>query len=104
NSRAAEIEVVKLVGGTDAFIRRPFLYLGFLYGLAGACAAALLIAAVLALLRDPASALADLYGSDFRLAGLSSLDAGVLLGGGALLGLAGAALATARHLQEIEPR
>jgi len=104
NNRAAEIEVVKLVGGTDAFIRRPFLYLGFVYGLAGAGAAALLIAAVLALLRDPASALADLYGSDFRLAGLSLLDTGVLIGGGAALGLAGAALATARHLQEIEPK
>ncbi|HEX6993329.1 MAG TPA: permease-like cell division protein FtsX [Gammaproteobacteria bacterium] len=104
NSRAAEIEVVKLVGGTDAFIRRPFLYLGFVYGLAGAGAAALLITAVLALLREPAAALAALYGSDFRLAGLSPLDASVLVGGGALLGLAGAALATSRHLQEIEPR
>lgn len=104
NNRAAEIEVVKLVGGTDAFIRRPFLYLGFVYGLAGAGAAALLITAVLALLRDPAAALAELYGSDFRLAGLSPLDASVLVGGGALLGLAGAALATSRHLQEIEPR
>jgi len=104
NNRAAEIEVVKLVGGTDAFIRRPFLYLGFVYGFAGAAAATLLIAGVLALLREPASALADLYGSDFRLAGLSPLDTGVLLGGGAVLGWAGAALATIRHLQEIEPR
>ena len=104
NNRAAEIEVMKLVGATDAFIRRPFLYLGFTYGLAGAGAAALLITGVLVLLRDPAAALADLYGSDFRLAGLSPVDAGVLVGGGALLGLAGAALATSRHLQEIEPR
>jgi len=104
NNRAAEIEVMKLVGATDAFIRRPFLYLGFTYGLAGAGAAALLITVALALLREPASALADLYGSDFRLAGLRPLDAGVLVAGGALLGLAGAALATSRHLQEIEPR
>ena len=36
NNRSVEIEVTKLVGGTDAFIRRPFLYLGFCYGLAGA--------------------------------------------------------------------
>ncbi len=103
NNRAAEIEVVKLVGGTDAFIRRPFLYLGFVYGLAGACAAAVLIVLVLALLREPAAALAELYGSDFRLGGLTLIDTGVLISGGAALGWAGAALATARHLQAIEP-
>lgn len=103
NNRAAEIEIVKLVGGTDAFIRRPFLYLGFVYGLAGAGAAAVLIMVVLVLLKEPAAALADLYGSDFRPGGLSFLDACVLIGGGAALGWAGAALATARHLQAIEP-
>jgi len=104
NNRSTEIEVTKLVGGTDAFIRRPFLYLGFCYGLAGAAVAALLIAATLALLRSPALTLAELYGSNFRPAGLSLDEAGVLLAGGALLGWAGAALATARHLRAIEPR
>jgi cell division transport system permease protein len=70
NNRSVEIEVMKLVGGSDGFIRRPFLYLGFWYGLGGALIAALMIAGALALLRSPASALAELYGSDFRLAGL----------------------------------
>lgn len=103
-NRAAEIEVIKLVGGTDAFIRRPFLYLGLLYGFAGAVGAAVLIAVVLELLAEPTAEVAALYGTDFRLAGLSAADAAILFVGGAFLGLAGAALATARHLRAIEPR
>ncbi|HEX7079820.1 MAG TPA: permease-like cell division protein FtsX [Gammaproteobacteria bacterium] len=104
NNRSTEIEVMKLVGATDGFIRRPFLYLGFCYGLAGAAVAALLVAAALLVLRAPAVALADLYGSNFRPAGLTLAETGVLLGGGAFLGWAGALLATARHLRAIEPR
>jgi cell division transport system permease protein len=104
NSRSTEIEVMKLVGGSDAFIRRPFLYLGFWYGLGGAVIAALLVAATLAVLEPPARALAELYGSDFGIAGLTLEQAAELLGGGALLGWAGAGLATARHLHAIEPR
>jgi cell division transport system permease protein len=102
-NRKVEIEVSKLVGGTDAFIRRPFLYLGLCYGLFGALIAAALIGLTLWLLAAPVASLVDLYGSTFRLAGLSVRDFGVLVGGGALLGWAGAALATARHLRAIEP-
>jgi cell division transport system permease protein len=104
NNRSVEIEVTKLVGGTDAFIRRPFLYLGFCYGLAGALTAALLIAITLALIGAPVRALAELYGSTYSLAGLSLRDAAILVAGGAVLGWAGAALATARHLRAIEPK
>jgi len=103
NQRRVEIEVIKLVGGTDGFIRRPFLYLGFCYGLGGALLAAVLIAATLMLLTRPVRALAGLYGSDFALTGLSVTDLAALLGGGALLGFVGAGLATARHLRAIEP-
>ena len=103
NQRRVEIEVTKLVGGTDGFIRRPFLYLGFCYGLGGALLAAALIAVTLALLSAPVRTLAGLYGSDFELAGLSLRELEVLIGGGALLGWAGAGLATARHLRAIEP-
>ena len=103
-NRSAEIEVTKLVGGTDGFIRRPFLYLGLCYGLAGAILAYLLILATLAILRPPVSSLAALYDSQFALAGLSWRETGVLLAGGALLGWAGAGLATARHLRAVEPR
>jgi len=103
-NRSAEIEVTKLVGGTDGFIRRPFLYLGLCYGLAGAILAYLLILATLAILKSPVSNLAALYDSQFALAGPSWRETGVLLAGGALLGWAGAGLATARHLRAVEPR
>jgi cell division transport system permease protein len=104
NNRSVEIEVTKLVGGTDAFIRRPFLYLGFCYGLAGGLVAELVVAAGLLLLGGPVRAVAALYGSGFALQGLSWAETGVLLLGGALLGWAGAGLAAARHLHAIEPK
>ena len=103
NSRSTEIEVMKLVGGTDGFIRRPFLYLGLCYGAAGAVIAWLLIFVALLLLRGPVAELAALYSSDFALSGLSVAHSGWLIGGGALLGCAGAWLASARHLRTIEP-
>jgi cell division transport system permease protein len=104
NNRSVEIEVTKLVGGTDAFVRRPFLYLGLCYGLAGAVAAWLVVAAGLLLLRSPVRELAALYGSSFTLRGLSLAESAVLVGGGALLGWVGAGLAAARHLRAIEPK
>jgi cell division transport system permease protein len=104
NSRAVEIEVVKLVGGTDAFVRRPFLYLGLWYGLLGAFVAAVLVAAALLALESPVSAVASLYGSAFELTSLPLRETVVLVAGGALLGLTGAWLATARHLRAIEPK
>ncbi len=103
NNRSTEIEVMKLVGGSDGFIRRPFLYLGFCYGLAGALVAALLVAAALALLEARVRALAELYASVYTLMGLGWRDTLVLLGGGAALGWAGAWIASARHLRAIEP-
>ncbi len=104
NNRSNEIEVMKLVGGSDGFIRRPFLYLGFWYGLVGSVLAALLIAGSLLLLRGPVATLADLYGSTFSLAGLSPLELAILGASGGVLGWAGAGLAAARHLRAIEPK
>jgi cell division transport system permease protein len=103
NSRSVEIEVMKLVGGTDGFIRRPFLYLGLCYGLLGSAIAGLLIAAALWLLSGPVADLAQLYASRFDLSGLGFVDLLQLIGGGSLLGWAGAWLAAARHLRAIEP-
>jgi cell division transport system permease protein len=103
NNRSTEIEVMKLVGGTDGFIRRPFLYLGIVYGFAGAAFAAGLLLVALVLLRSPVAALAELYASHYTLSGLSLEETLVLLGGGAALGWAGAWLAAARHLRAIEP-
>ena len=104
NNRSVEIEVTKLVGGTDGFIRRPFLYLGLCYGLAGAIVALAVIGLGLLLLSSPVQAVADLYGSSFSLEGLSLPESGLLLLGGAFLGWAGAGLAAARHLRAIEPK
>src|SRR5512142_2758856 len=70
-NRRAEIEVTKLVGGSNAFVRRPFLYTGVLYGLGGALLAWGIIAVVLLILRAPVAALARLYGSRFELQGLA---------------------------------
>ncbi len=102
-NRRQEIVVVKLVGGSDAFVRRPFLYTGFWYGLGGACLAWAVISGALWWLRGPLSTLAVLYQSDFVLEGLG-VDGGLgLLALGALLGLLGAWLAVARHLSAIQP-
>lgn len=103
-ARRAEIEVTKLVGGSNAFVRRPFLYTGMLYGLGGALLAWGIIAVAVLVLAVPVANLAHLYGSGYRLRGLALEDAGVLLAGGLLLGWLGAWLSAARHLRGIEPR
>lgn len=102
-SRRAEIEVIKLVGGSDAFVRRPFLYGGFWYGLAGGALACGLVSLGLWMLADPVARVTSLYGSDFRLTGMDLRSLGTLLGGGALLGWVGSWIAAARHLRSIEP-
>jgi cell division transport system permease protein len=103
-NRRAEIEVTKLVGGSNAFVRRPFLYTGLYYGLAGGLTATLLVLLGLSLLNGPVTRLAQSYGSGFRLLIPGLQQVGALLAIGALLGLLGAALAAARHLARIEPR
>jgi len=102
--RRAEIEVTKLVGGSNAFVRRPFLYAGVLYGLGGALLAWAIVTTVVAVLGEPAATLARLYGSRYVLRGLSREDIGVLLGAGVALGWLGAWISAARHLRSIEPR
>lgn len=103
-NRRAEIEVTKLVGGTDAFVRRPFLYTGAFYGLLGAILAVLLVIIGLSLLNAPVGRLAASYGSEFRLTTPGLREVGGLLGAGGILGLLGAWIAAARHLARIEPR
>lgn len=102
-NRRDEIVVVKLVGATDAFIRRPFLYTGAWYGLMGGTIAWVLVEVALQLLRQPVHHLAGLYHSAFRLDGLGLATGSTLLALGTLLGLIGAGLAVGRHLREIEP-
>ncbi len=102
-SRRQEIIVTKLIGATNTFIRRPFLYTGFWYGLMGAVLAWLLVAILLGLLSDPVSRLSFLYSSEFSLDGLDLETVIILLGSGIALGLLGSWLAVGRHLQAIEP-
>ncbi|WAD24991.1 permease-like cell division protein FtsX [Stutzerimonas nitrititolerans] len=103
-NRRTEIEVVKLVGGTDGYVRRPFLYMGALYGLGAGLIAWLLLAYGLGWLNEAVIDLAGLYGSDFGLAGVPTEDGFSLVLGALLLGYIGAWLAVARHLSELAPR
>lgn len=102
-SRTQEIIVTKLIGGTNAFIRRPFLYTGLWYGILGAVMAWLLVATLLGLLSDPVSRLSFLYNSQFSLGGLDLETVFILLASGMALGLLGSWLAVGKHLQAIEP-
>jgi len=103
-TRQEEIEISKLIGATNPFIRRPFLYFGGLQGLAGGLMAwGVLSIAVLLLNRD-LSSLAALYSASLRLAGLRWDDAVSLLAFSALLGWLGAWLSVTRHLWRIEAR
>ncbi|MBP0047135.1 ABC transporter permease [Marinobacterium sp. AK62] len=102
-SRRDEILVSKLVGATDAWVRRPFLYSGFWFGLLGGVLAWLLVQLALLMLEAPARALAELYLNRFELQGLGLEGSVLMLGASVLLGWVGSWLAVARHLREIEP-
>jgi len=102
-SRRDEIEVQKLIGATDAFIRRPFLYSGFWHGLLGAILAWLLVNVSLILLQGPVQRLSVLYDSSYKLQSLTFSASLLLLVLGMLLGYGGARLAVGRHLRDIEP-
>lgn len=102
-NRREEIEVVKLIGGSNAFVRRPFLYNGIWYGLFGGLLAWLLVNLLLLLLNAPVRQLATLYGSDFSLGLVGLKTTLILLCAGPLLGWVGAWLVAGRHIRAIEP-
>ena len=102
-SRREEIGVLQLLGASDGFIRRPFVYLGAWYGLAaGALALGLLTLAALAL-RDPLAALARSYGSPFALSGLDPLGAALVVLAATIVGWLGAWLVTDHFLRQTRP-
>lgn len=103
-TRREEIEVAKLIGATDPFIRRPFLYFGALQGLAGGLAAWLIIWAGLWLLNGGLAELAQLYAVHIELRHLSAEDSASLLAFSAWLGWFGAWLSVNQHLAQIAPR
>ena len=102
-NRREEILVTKLIGATNGFVRRPFLYCGIWYGVFGAIIAWLLVETGFWLLSEPVANLAGLYQSDFRLETLPFQLLWVLVMGGMCLGLLGSWLAVGRHLDAIEP-
>lgn len=102
-NRRAEIEVTKLVGGSDGFVRRPFLYNGIWYGLGGGLLAWIITALVVAALREPIQRIAVLYGSNFQIVPIDLTTTAQLLLSGAFLGWLGSYLAASRHLRDIEP-
>jgi cell division transport system permease protein len=98
------IEVSKLIGASDAFIRRPFFYLGLIQGALGALAALAIVYLCMLILNRSILALAQLYGSDFRLGFFGFPDCLALLAFAAVLGWLGAYMSVSRHLANIEPR
>jgi len=102
-NRRDEILVAKLVGGTDAFVRRPFLYTGAWFGLGGGVVAWVLIQVSLWWLNGPIERLASLYQSEFVIHGPGFDGALALIITAMVLGWLGAWVAVKRHLDDIEP-
>jgi cell division transport system permease protein len=103
-NRRDEIVVVKLVGGTNAYVSRPFLYTGIWFGVGGGIIAGILSITAFMVLSGPFTGLMALYDTEFSLSwlGVSDLLTLLIIAGG--LGLAGAWLSVIRHLKQIEPR
>ncbi len=103
-NRREDIEVTKLIGASNAFVRRPFLYTGIWYGLGGGLLALGLVSYGLRLLEPPVARLAGLYNSSYRMLSLDLRESLSIVGVGVLLGLFGSWVAAARHMRRIEPR
>jgi cell division transport system permease protein len=103
-NRRDEIEVTKLIGASNAFVRRPFLWTGFWYGLFGGLLALGLVYYGLYLLQGPVARLAGLYRGSLSLATMSLQEAAGIVAVGVFLGLFGSWFTTARHMRRIEPR
>lgn len=102
-NRREEIVVTRLVGGTNAWLRRPFLYTGLWYGIGGGLLAVVLLAAGIAWMNQPVSQLAELYQSSYRLQGLGFIGSLQLILLAGLTGVIGAWLAVTRHLRQSDP-
>lgn len=103
HNRREEIRVLALVGATDGFVRRPFLYSGFWYGLAGGLAAWLVVELGLLVLSGPVERLSGSYASDFSLVSPPLEIVALLVFGSGVLGVVGSWLAVGRHLRRIHP-
>lgn len=99
-----EILVMKLVGATDAFIHRPFLYTGFWFGLLGGLIAWFAVLAILWWMDSSIERFASLYQKQFNITGLDGQALLIMLGLSVLLGLLGSFISVQRHVKEIEPQ
>lgn len=104
NNRRNEIEVKKLIGASDRFVRRPFLYTGFWYGLIGAILALLLIIGLQIASKGPLNRLLDAYASNHQLSTFGFIESLILILSGSFLALFGAWIAAARSIRSIEPQ
>jgi cell division transport system permease protein len=103
-NRRDEIEILKLLGASNGFVRRPFLYVGLWYGVIGSLVALVVLTVGQWALSGPLSSLTGLYDSDFSLIGADARTLVALLAGGVLAGWGGAWTAVSRHLAAIQPR
>ena len=103
-NRREEIEVTKLIGASNAFVRRPFLWTGFWYGLLGGASALLLVQYGLYLLKEPVSRLAGLYQGNISVATLDAGESLSIVAAAVFLGLFASWVTAARHMRRIEPR
>lgn len=103
-ARSEEISVMQLIGASNGFVRRPFLYTGLWYGLLGSALALLIVGVVELALAAPTARLLDSYANRFALHGIDVAVAGVVVVSSALLGWLGAFFASARHLAIGQPR
>lgn len=103
HKRNEEIKVLKLIGAKDAYILRPFLYIGVFYGLAGALVAMILIQVLMYLVMMVVNQLAEAYQMHFTLIGLSLYQIIIFIGAAIFLGWFGASLSVRRQLVSIEP-
>jgi len=102
-SQRDAIAIMKLVGATDSFIQRPFLYSGAWYGVFGGLLSWLAVTILAQYLTSAISKLTDLYQSNFQLQGLSFNEALYLIAFAILLGLAGSYISVRKHIRAIEP-
>lgn len=102
-NRREEIEVTKLIGASNAFVRRPFLWTGFWYGLLGGIFALLLVQYGLYLLKDPVARLAGLYQGNITVVTLGFEESSAIVGAAVFLGLFASWVTAARHMRRIEP-
>lgn len=103
-SRRDEILVAKLMGATNAWVRRPFLYTGIFYGVTAAISAWLIIEMSLVVMQTPVLHLTLLYQSNFKLIGLGTVGGLLLLVVGLSLGLLAALISVNKFLNQLEPK